>query len=222
MPPKNGRDSAEELVIQFLKKNKNFFINYPRIIGELNFPDKTPRSEKIIDLSAYRSKKISSDNARLKKQMLEILKAGKSHMVAQKRILQTSLKILNTKSLSKLIDVMVNDLGTLLACDLVNCFFTSNTIQHKYINQIDNRMATSYFRDKPQTYLNQNPKGIPLFFPNKSKIIKSYILLKIVFGSDRFIVAMGSKNINKFTKDQQVNLVEYLIQIIQIRLTQID
>ena len=49
MPPKNGRDSAEELIIQFLKKNKNFFINYPRIIGELNFPDKTPRSEKIID-----------------------------------------------------------------------------------------------------------------------------------------------------------------------------
>ena len=99
MPPKNGRDSAEELIIQFLKKNKNFFINYPRIIGELNFPDKTPRSEKIIDLGAYRSKKISSDNVRLKKQMLEILKAGKSHMVAQKRILKTSLKILNSKSL---------------------------------------------------------------------------------------------------------------------------
>ena len=128
MPPKNGRDSAEELVIQFLKKNKNFFINYPRIIRELNFPDKTPRSEKIIDLGAYRSKKISSDNVRLKKQMLEILRAGKSHMVAQKRILKTSLKILNTKSLSKLIDVMVNDLGTLLACDLVNCLIMHSPI----------------------------------------------------------------------------------------------
>ena len=90
MPPKNGKDSAEELVIKFLKKNKNFFINYPGIIKELNFPDKTPESEKIIDLSAYRSKKISKDNAQLKKQMLEILKAGKSHMVAQKRILKTS------------------------------------------------------------------------------------------------------------------------------------
>ena len=93
-------------------------------------------------------------------------------------------------------------------------------IQHKYISQIDNRMATSYFRDKPQTYLNQNPKGIPLFFPNKSKIIKSYILLKIIYGSDRFIVAMGSKNVSKFTKDQQVDLIEYLIQVIQIKLTQ--
>ena len=222
MPPKNGKDSAEELVIKFLKKNINFFINYPEVLKELNFPNKTQTSEKIIDLSAYRSKKISKDNVQLKKQMLEILKAGKSHMISQKRVLRTSLRILNTKSLSKLIDVIVNDLGALLACDTVNCFFTSNTIQHKYISQIDNKIATSYFRDKPQTYLNQSPKGIPLFFPNKSKIIKSYILLKIVYASDRFIVAMGSKNINKFTKDQQVNLVEYLIQIIQIRLTQID
>ena len=222
MPPKNSRESAEELVIKFLKKNQNFFVNFPEVLKELNFLNKTQTSEKIIDLSAYRSTKISKDNDQLKQQISEILKAGKSHMISQKRVLRTSLRILNTKSLSKLIDVIVNDLGTLLACDMVNCFFTDNTIQHKYISQIDNKIATSYFRDKPQTYLNQSPKGIPLFFPNKSKIIKSYILLKIVYGSDRFIVAMGSKNINKFTKDQQVDLIEYLIQVIQIKLAQID
>ena len=222
MPPKNGRESAEELVIKFLKKNQNFFVKFPEVLKELNFLNKTQTSEKIIDLSAYRSTKISKDNDQLKQQISEILKAGKSHMISQKRVLRTSLRILNTKSLSKLIDVIVNDLGTLLACDMVNCFFTDNTIQHKYISQIDNKIATSYFRDKPQTYLNQSPKGIPLFFPNKSKIIKSYILLKIVYGSDRFIVAMGSKNINKFTKDQQVDLIEYLIQVIQIKLAQID
>ena len=154
--------------------------------------------------------------------MSAILKAGSSHLVSQKRILKTSLKILNTKSLSKLNDVIVNDLGTLLACDLVNCFFTSNKIKHTGISQIDNKIATSFFRDKSQTDLNQNPKGIPLFFPNKSKTIKSYILLKIVYGSDRFIVAMGSKSINKFTKDQQVDLVEYLIQVIQIKLIDLN
>ena len=154
--------------------------------------------------------------------MSEVLKAGSSHIVSQKRILKTSLKILNTKSLTKLINVMVNDLGTLLACDLVNCYFTSDKIKHHDINQMDSKIATSYFRDKPQTYLNQNPKGIPLIFPNKSKIIKSYILLKIVYGEDRFIVAMGSKDANKFTKDQQVDLVEYLIQIIQIKLVDLN
>ena len=125
-------------------------------------------------------------------------------------------------SLTKLISLIINDLGPLLVCDSENCFFTSNRIKHSDISQIDNKIATSYFRDKPQTYLNQSPKGIPLFFPNKSKIIKSYILLKIVYGSERFIVAMGSKNINKFSKDQQVDLIEYLIQIIQIKLVDLN
>ena len=222
MSKKNDRNSAEELVIQYLRKNKNLFLNHPELLNILNFPSQIKGSSKIFDLNAYRSKKIKNDYDQLNKQMSDILKAGSSHIVSQKRILKTSLKILNTKSLKKLIDVIVHDLGTLLACDIVNCFFTSNKIKHYGISQIDNKIATSYFRDKPQIYLNQNPKGIPLFFPNKSKIIKSYILLKIVYGSDRFIVAMGSKDINKFTKDQQVDLIEYLIQIIQIKLVDLN
>ena len=222
MSIKNDKDSAEELVIQYLKKNKNLFLDYPELLSVLNFPAQNKESNKIIDLNAYRSKKVKNDYEQLKKQMTEILKAGSSHLVSQKRILKTSLKVLNTKSLTKLINVIVNDLVPLLACDLVNCFFTSNRFKQSGISQIDNKVATSYFRDKPQTYINQNPKGIPLFFPNKSKIVKSYILLKIVYGADRFIVAMGSKNPNKFTKDQQVDLIEYLIQVIQIKLIDLN
>ena len=222
MPSKNDKSSAEELVIQYLKKNKNLFLDHPELLDVLNLPNQNKGSGKIIDLGSYRSKKIKNDYDQLKKQMKEILKAGSSHLVSQKRILKTSLKVLNTKSLAKLIDVIINDLGALLACDTVNCFFTNNALRHAGLSQIDNKIATSYFRDKPQTNLNQNPRGIPLFFPNKSKMIKSYILLKIIYGSDRFIVAMGSKDINKFTKDQRVDLIEYLIQVIQVKLVDLS
>jgi len=33
---------------------------------------------------------------------------------------------------------------------------------------------------------------------------------------------MGSKDINKFTKDQRVDLIEYLIQVIQIKLVDLS
>ena len=36
-----------------------------------------------------------------------------------------------------------------------------------------------------------------------------------------FIIAMGSKDSNKFTPDQQVDLVEYLIKIIEIKIKKI-
>ena len=48
MPSKNDKSSAEELVIQYLKKNKNIFLDYPELLNELNFPAQIKESNKII------------------------------------------------------------------------------------------------------------------------------------------------------------------------------
>ena len=215
MKRKDDNSSAEELVQNFLKKNKNFFIKHPELLKELQFPLKDEGSDKVIDLQVYRYKKINQENIDLQNQMTQILLAGKSHMQSQKRILKSSLKILNCKSLAKVFNVILSDFKLLLGCEYINCFSTNNNIGINEVQKIDTRVAKSYFRDKAMTNLNQNPKGVLLFFPNKSPQIKSYILLKINFQEDMFVVAMGSKDINKFNPDQQVDLIEYLIKIIE-------
>ena len=221
MRRRNDNSSNEELVQNFLKKNKNFFIKHPELLKELQFPLKDGRSEKVIDLQVYRYKKINQENIDLQNQMTQILLAGKSHMQSQKRILKSSLKILNSKSLAKVFNVILSDFKLLLGCEYINCFSTNNNIGINEVQKIDTRVAKSYFRDKAMTNLNQNPKGVLLFFPNKSQQIKSYILLKINFQEDMFVVAMGSKDINKFNPDQQVDLIEYLIKIIENKIHQL-
>ena len=221
MNKKDDNSSAEELVQSFLKKNKNFFIKHPELLKELQFPLKDGRSEKVIDLQVYRYKKINQENIDLQNQMTQILLAGKSHMQSQKRILKSSLKILNSKSLAKVFNVILSDFKLLLGCEYINCFSTNNNIGINEVQKIDTRVAKSYFRDKAMTNLNQNPKGVLLFFPNKSQQIKSYILLKINFQEDMFVVAMGSKDINKFNPDQQVDLIEYLIKVIENKIHQL-
>jgi len=221
MSRKDDNSSAEELVQNFLKKNKNFFIKHPELLKELQFPLKDEGSEKVIDLQVYRYKKINQENIDLQNQMTQILLAGKSHMQSQKRILKSSLKILNSKSLTKVFSVILSDFKLLLGCEYINCFSTNNNIGINEVQKIDTRVAKSYFRDKVMTNLNQNPKGVLLFFPNKSQQIKSYILLKINFKEDMFVVAMGSKDINKFNPDQQVDLIEYLIKIIENKIHQL-
>jgi uncharacterized protein YigA (DUF484 family) len=211
-------NSSEEIVINFLKKNKNFFIKYPELATELNFPLKDTGSDKVIDLDAYRYKKISQENIDLQNQMTEILLAGKSHISSQKRILKSSLKILNSNSTDKVIGVILADFKTLLGCEIVNCFSSDSNIDINNVQKIDIKIAKSYFKDKAIINLNQNPKGILLFFPNKSKIIKSYILLNVNINENFFIIAMGSKDTTKFSPDQKVELVEYLIKIIEIKL----
>ena len=221
MNKKDDNSSAEELVQNFLKKNKNFFIKHPELLKELQFPLKDEGSDKVIDLQVYRYKKINQENIDLQNQMTQILLAGKSHMQSQKRILKSSLKILNSKSLAKVFSVILSDFKLLLGCEYINCFSTNNNVGINEVQKIDTRVAKSYFRDKAITNLNQNPKGVLLFFPNKSPQIKSYILLKINFQEDMFVVAMGSKDINKFNPDQQVDLIEYLIKIIEIKINQL-
>jgi len=221
MKRKDNNSSPEELVKNFLKKNKNFFIKHPELLKELQFPLKNQESEKVVDLQVYRYKKINQANIDLQNQMTQILLAGKSHMQSQKRILKSSIKILNCKSLKKVFEVILSDFKILLGCEYINCFSTNNNVGINEVQKIDARVAKSYFRDKAITNLNQNPKGMLLFFPNKSLKIKSYILLKINFQEDIFIVAMGSKDINKFNPDQQVDLIEYLIKIIEIKIHQL-
>jgi len=221
MNKKDDNSSAEELVQSFLKKNKNFFIKHPELLKELQFPLKDEGSDKVIDLQVYRYKKINQENIDLQNQMTQILLAGKSHIQSQKRILKSSLKILNSKSLAKVFSVILSDFKLLLGCEYINCFSTNNNVGINEVQKIDTRVAKSYFRDKAITNLNQNPKGVLLFFPNKSPQIKSYILLKINFQEDMFVVAMGSKDINKFNPDQQVDLIEYLIKIIEIKINQL-
>ena len=218
MSKKDDTSSNEELVQNFLKKNKNFFIKNPELLKELQFPLKDEGSEKVIDLQVYRYKKINQENIDLQNQMTQILLAGKSHMQSQKRILKSTIRILNVKSLQKLISLIKNDLKTILGCDEMNCFVTNENIRSENLSQLDIKIANSYFKNKMVTNLNQNPKGLLLFFPNKSAMIKSYILLKVKFREDSLILAMGSKDKNKFTVDMQTDLVEYLIKIIEINL----
>ena len=212
---------SEKQIINFLKKNKNFFIKNSELVNELNFPTVDNSSDKVVDLEAYRYKKISQQNIDLQNQMTKVLLAGKSHLNAQKRILKSTIRILNVKSLQKLISLIKNDLKIILGCDEMNCFVTNENIRAENLSQLDIKIANSYFKNKMVTNLNQNPKGLLLFFPNKSATIKSYILLKVKFREDSLILAMGSNDKNKFTVDMQTDLVEYLIKIIEVNLLSI-
>jgi len=218
MAKETDQNSAEKLIVNYLKKNKNFFIKHPELTKQLNFQLNDNGSDKIIDLEAYRYKKISQSNIDLQNQMTEILLAGKSHINTQKKILKSSINILNSKSVDKVINVILADFKILLDCDLINCFSTDDVKYIKDVQKIDIKIARSYFKDKSIINLSQNPKGILLYFPNKSKIIKSYILLKVNISDNFFVIALGSKDIKKFSPDQQVDLVEYLVKIIEIKI----
>ena len=53
MSNKRYSGSIEELFIQYLKKNKNFFLNNPELLDNLSFPKDIKYSKNIVDLNFY-------------------------------------------------------------------------------------------------------------------------------------------------------------------------
>ena len=104
MPKKNSSFSDEKFVIQYLKKNKKFFLENPDLLTMINFNNIAKNSNKIVDLNSYRLEKTKNDYNKLKNQMNAVLKAGSNLISSQNRILKASLKVLNTRKLSKLIE----------------------------------------------------------------------------------------------------------------------
>ena len=48
MNKEDDKNSKEEFITNYLKKNKNFFIKFPNLVKELNFPPKGNKFNKII------------------------------------------------------------------------------------------------------------------------------------------------------------------------------
>ena len=76
----NEDEISENKIINFLKKNKNFFIKNADLVNELNFPLSDNSSDKVVDLDAYRYKKISQQNIDLQNQMTKVLPVSYTHL----------------------------------------------------------------------------------------------------------------------------------------------
>ena len=55
----NEDEIREKEIINFLKKNKNFFIKNSELVNELNFPTIDNSSDKVVDLEASKSTTLS-------------------------------------------------------------------------------------------------------------------------------------------------------------------
>ena len=65
---------SEKQIINFLKKNKNFFIKNSELVNELNFPTVDNSSDKVVDLEAYRSAKSNDKSTTCRKKSFKCSK----------------------------------------------------------------------------------------------------------------------------------------------------
>ncbi|PPR47939.1 MAG: hypothetical protein CFH19_00027 [Alphaproteobacteria bacterium MarineAlpha5_Bin9] len=216
------KNSYEESIINYLKKNTNFFIKYPNLLNELKIPNSIELSNKIIDLNAYRSKKFKEKYDLVKKKLTEIIKIDNLNIISRNRILKSTLKIIKIQSTNKLLDLIIDDFKYLLDCDFVSLFSNNNNLKNNKIICLSDKISSKFFKGNLQTNLDQSPKGLITFFEKNYKFINSYILIKIKLNNSYLIIAMGSKKENKFEKSHKVDLINYLIKVLEIKFSDLE
>ena len=205
-------------VIEYLKKNKNFFIKNPNLLNVLNFPSKWKSEEKIIDFNAHQSIKLKNDMIKLKKNIINVLKFSKDNEIAQKKIFKACIKIINTKNIENYFQIIINDCNEILECDSINIFCNSKKYEKNKVNFINEIQINKIFNNN-RLYVANNLKYISFFFPGKNKIIKSFISLKVQINKNEFfIISMGSQNKEKFPQDSAYDLILFLIKVCESKI----
>ena len=75
------------------------------------------------------------------------------------------------------------------------------------------------FFQKKNIYLINNKNYIPIFFPSSLKKIKSFVLIKVLINKKFFfVICLGSKDKNKFSSSQRVELISFFIKVCEIKI----
>ncbi len=173
----------------------------------------------VVDFNKYQVKKIKEDNIYLKSKIFKILDIIKINADAQNRILKASLKILNSKSLDNLLEIVLKDFSKILNCDEVNIIFNNYNGENKKIIINKKLKIESFFQKNNSIILSNKNKFIKIFFPNSYNLIMSFVLLKIKnknFSS--FLICLGSSNKNKFSESQNTELISFLIKVCESKI----
>ena len=211
----------EEEIINFLKKNKNFLIKNSSLLRTLEFPSKWKKKDKIIDFNAHQSNELKKENKVLKSKISKILNNSHINFISLNRILMASLKIITSNNLDQFLKIILKNYNVLFGTDIINIFSNNNKINNKYKNKIwkiDEKITSKIFSNK-NIYLLNNKNYIPIFFPSSLKKIESFVLIKVLINKKFFfVICLGSKDKNKFSSSQRVELISFFIKVCEIKI----
>jgi len=212
-------DVNNKQIILFLKKNKNFLIKYPKLLEIMEFPSYWQGTENIVDFNKYQVKKIKKNNIHLKSKIFKILNIIKINADAQNRILKACLRILNSKSLDNLLEIILKDFSKILNCDEVNIIFNNYTGREKGVIINKKIKIENIFKKNNSIILSNKMKYMKFFFPNSYKLINSFTLLKIKNNSlSSFLICLGSNDKNKFSETHNTDLISFLIKVCESKI----
>jgi uncharacterized protein len=221
--------TADQVAV-FLRRNPGFLQQYPDIAAVLHAPDRFAGGEiggaGVVDLQRYMVERLRSDMDQVQVRNARLIDTSRENLVGQRRIHEGVLAMLGAQSFEQLIEVVTTDLAIHLDIDVVSICIESAQklpevpLRHSLVIMdegiVDEVMGTG-------TDCVLRAAGMPapdreLIFGGGAGLIDSDALLRIQPhpSTPQGILALGSREPDKFGPDQGTELLLFLARCFEL------
>ena len=226
--PAKATDVTAEQVRQFLKTHPDFLKKNPDVMDDV-LPPEQDLGNGVIDFQHYMVKNLQKDSKSLRNRYDVLVDFCRDNMSVQTLVHHAALKLIRTRSLEQLLEVITLDLVSLFDVDVVRMAMESDThFDTSYGEQnysgivfIDPGMTDAALGPKKNVLLiadtdQEIPPGFDQIFSDCETMIASCALLRLEMETvgKNILLAFGVRYKDRFHPGQGIELLHFLAQIV--------
>ena len=190
---------------------------------------------KIVDLRSIAMQKMDGELKKLKRSNQQVIATAYENLVGMKQVHHVVLKLLEKTSFDELITILNTEVCDILKVDCIKLALETHSSLKKSGKNVSNFPALSdlYPTNFVDTYISQGknnytdaivlrptPKGAEQLYGKMSKHLKSEGCIKLKIGNEKIIgiLAIASKEKEKFTAQQGVELLKFMGNVFERRI----
>ena len=191
---------------------------------------------KIVDLRSVAMQKMDGELKKLKRSNQQVIATAYENLVGMKQVHQVVLKSLEQNSLDEFITNLDTEACDVLRVDCIKLglethFSLQNTEKYDSnlselldlypVNFVDTYISQAENNGSDDVVLRPTPKGCEQLYGKLSKNLKSEGCIKLEIGNEKIIgiLALASKEREKFTAQQGVELLKFMGSVFERRIS---
>ena len=191
---------------------------------------------KIVDLRSVAMKKMDGEVKKLKRSNQQVIATAYENLVGMKQVHQVVLKTLEQNNFDEFITNLNTEVCDILRVDCIRLGFETHSsfqntkkYEQKFLESLDlynvnfdnTNISQGEYNSSDEVVLRPTPKGSEQLYGKLSKNLKSEGCIKLHLGNEKIIgiLALASKEREKFTAQQGVELLKFMGSVFERRIS---
>ena len=212
-----GKKNKNKEVIEFLKKNPNFFIDQPLVLDQLNFPKflNINKEKKVISFKDWIINK-------LRQQKKKLIENAEYNYLTQKKIHIAVTEVLKKKNKKDFFSYINKDLPIYFQLELINIVLSNRPLCEKNnLIFLDIDKAQKIYSSKNHFIMDAVENKIDLYKELKKKIVSNAIFSLDIPKLKSFPLLVFGSNDKHFVSNRAYDLILFFSKIVEYKLQEL-